>query len=136
MLDVLTQQAGLAIDAQNARARTALLHAIVGEWVNAPAHAVPLLLARGADPLFRNPAGECPLKGACVVRDSGALEALLGAVEEEEEEARQISWERVEAQLREAMEILSGDRDLRFECDVKSLRVLRRVYWRRRYPCS
>ncbi|CEN59357.1 hypothetical protein ASPCAL01808 [Aspergillus calidoustus] len=128
MIDFLLAEGGLDVKAQNSRGQTALLYVIVGEFYDAPEDAVPLLLSRGANPIFRDSAGDSPLKGACMLRNTEALEALLGALD-----TWQVPFQSMEVQLREAIDILRED--LRLEWNVNYLKVLRRFYWRRRYPC-
>lgn len=99
---------------------------------------VRIMIERGANPCLRNERGECPLiaalKKPCQkdrntwtnIRfiDSEVFEILLQGAERQG-----IPWDVIEPQLEEAI-ALAGQR----ESCKKALKVMRKWYWRRKYP--
>ncbi|KAL3471203.1 ankyrin repeat-containing domain protein [Aspergillus californicus] len=120
---------GLDIEAKNIHGRTALLDILSrGSSVRGRSEIIPLLLERGANPCFRSDRSECPLVTALTdaPSDLALVRSLLDAIDEQK-----IPFEVVEPQLCEAITVASGR--VSKEGFLVS-KVLRRYYWRRRYP--
>ncbi|KAF9886508.1 Ankyrin repeat and death domain-containing protein 1A [Aspergillus nanangensis] len=123
MLDMLLAE-GLDINALDFCGQTPLLQSVKRQMNYDPTvGAVGLLLSRGANPIFRCTKGEYPL----MLYFSGDAEKILEAISNAIE-ARGIPFADVETQLLQAME------QAVYRKSDEALRILRRLYWRRRYP--
>ncbi|KAL3487194.1 ankyrin repeat-containing domain protein [Aspergillus germanicus] len=126
ILDMLLDEKGLDIDALDAGGQTPLLRSISRQINYEPrVETVGLLLSRGANPIFQFPDGQYPLMIDWTIwwDAEKIVQALCDAIE-----SQNISFEKVEMQLLQAMETAVGPES------KGVLRILRRVYWRRRYP--
>ncbi|KAL5339565.1 hypothetical protein BJX70DRAFT_397519 [Aspergillus crustosus] len=131
IVDILLQE-GLNIEATNLFGQTALLQTILNELDWHGSAAVRILLERGANPCTRRIRGDtamCPL--VAVAQDSEypkieTARALLQAIDDQK-----IPYEIVEPQILKAIEVAE-------QYEKKPvpgvLGVLRRWYWRRKYP--
>jgi hypothetical protein len=126
ILDMLLDEKGLDIDALDGGGRTPLLRSISTQINYEPqVETVRLLVERGANPIFQGPDGNFPLMigWARWWKGEEIVQALCNAIE-----AQEIPFGKVEMQLLRAMETTVGPEGKGI------LRILRRLYWRLRYP--
>jgi ankyrin repeat protein len=126
ILDMLLEEKGLDIDTLDDGGRTPLLQSVSRQINYEPrVETVRLLLSRGANPIFQHPDGQYPLMIDWTIwwDAEKIVRALCDAIE-----TQNIAFEKVEMQLLQAMETAVGPESKGI------LRILRRVYWRRRYP--
>jgi ankyrin repeat protein len=126
ILDMLLAEKGVDIDALDGEGQTPLLRSISTQINYEPqVETVRLLVERGANPIFQGPDGKFPLMigWARWWKGEEIVQALCGAIE-----TQNIPFEKVEMQLLRAMKTAVGPESKGI------LRILRRLYWRRRYP--
>lgn len=133
MVDLLLST-GVHIDMLNCAGRTPLLLSLFrpGDWCYS--HAVEIFLARGSHPLFISAEGDCPLTIAARYGNFEAVRALI-----EEIDARGIPFEDFEGQVYRAVEDATNSDGVDVNMEGKkssTLKLLRREYWRRRYPVA
>ncbi|KAL4936831.1 ankyrin repeat-containing domain protein [Aspergillus oleicola] len=123
ILDMLLEE-GLDIEALDGNGQTPLLQSVNRQMNYDPrVEPVRLLLSRGANPIFQCTNGEYPLMIEWQLDAQEILEALSEAIE-----AQSIPLDKVKTQLLLAMETAVRQKN------DGVLRILRRLYWRRRYP--
>ncbi|KAL4877128.1 ankyrin repeat-containing domain protein [Aspergillus karnatakaensis] len=122
MLDMLLAE-GLDIEARDECGQTPLLLAVKRQMNYEPrVENVQLLLSRGANPIAQSPRGECPFMTQEGIELEKVIKALSDAIEEQN-----IVFARLKVHLERAIEGAARWND-------KGVRILRRLYWRRRYP--